>query len=59
MFSYLLAMFDYNVLYSSANPTAAMLLFIVYEVRVGGGDVCAWCMKRVCVCVLQRAAWSI
>ncbi|GBF90826.1 transient receptor potential channel protein [Raphidocelis subcapitata] len=31
MFAYLLAMFDYNVLYSSTNPTAAMLLFMLFE----------------------------
>lgn len=27
-----LAMFDYNVFYGSTNPTAAMLLFIAFEV---------------------------
>eukprot|EP00775_Hariotina_reticulata_P003763 gene3763-4022_t len=31
MFSYMLAMFDYNVFYNSTNPTAAMLLFIMFE----------------------------
>lgn len=31
MFSYMLAMFDYNVFYNSTNPTAAMLLFIAFE----------------------------
>ncbi|KAI8473618.1 MAG: hypothetical protein J3K34DRAFT_518899 [Monoraphidium minutum] len=31
MFSYLLAMFDYNVFYNSTNPTAAMILFIIFE----------------------------
>jgi hypothetical protein len=29
-----LAMFDYNVFYGSTNPTAAMLLFIAFEVGV-------------------------
>jgi hypothetical protein len=29
-----LAMFDYNVFYGSTNPTAAMLLFIAFEVSV-------------------------
>ncbi|GAX81542.1 hypothetical protein CEUSTIGMA_g8970.t1 [Chlamydomonas eustigma] len=31
MFSFLLAMFDLNSLYNSTNPSAAMLLFIIYE----------------------------
>jgi hypothetical protein len=31
MFSYMLAMFDYNVFYGSTNPTAAMVLFIMFE----------------------------
>jgi hypothetical protein len=31
MFSFLLAMFDYNVFYSSTNPSAAMALFIIFE----------------------------
>jgi len=26
-------MFDYNVLYNSTNPTTAMILFMVYEVK--------------------------
>jgi hypothetical protein len=31
MFAYMLAMFDYQVLYQSTNPTAAMVLFMIYE----------------------------
>ncbi|WIA09485.1 hypothetical protein OEZ85_008886 [Tetradesmus obliquus] len=31
MYSFMLAMFDYNVFYNSTNPTAAMLLFIAFE----------------------------
>ncbi len=31
MFAYLLAMFDYSVLYGSSNPNAAMVLFMVFE----------------------------
>lgn len=27
----MLAMFDYNVFYSSTNPTAAMILFVIFE----------------------------
>jgi hypothetical protein len=38
MFSYMLAMFDYNVIYGSKNATAAMLLFIAFEV----GARCVW-----------------
>jgi hypothetical protein len=30
----MLAMFDFNVFYGSTNPTAAMLLFIAFEVSV-------------------------
>lgn len=32
-FQFLQAMFDYNVLYNSTNPTTAMILFMVYEVK--------------------------
>eukprot|EP00879_Flechtneria_rotunda_P030709 GHRR01033380.1.p1 GENE.GHRR01033380.1~~GHRR01033380.1.p1 ORF type:complete len:313 (+),score=66.53 GHRR01033380.1:359-1297(+) len=31
MFSYMLAMFDYNVFYNSTNPAAAMVLFVMFE----------------------------
>ena len=40
------AMFDLNVLYNSTNPTAAMILFIIYEFIVN-------IMLLVSVCTLQ------
>lgn len=33
-------MFDYNVFYGSTNPTAAMLLFIAFEVGCWVGHCC-------------------
>jgi hypothetical protein len=40
-----LAMFDYNVFYNSANPTAAMLLFIAFEVTGGHPCTCMCCIS--------------
>lgn len=31
MFSYILAMFDYNTFYGSSNPVATMILFVIFE----------------------------